>query len=219
MADRLKAASRGMQGGIVLVAFVGVATSNTTWVPAALASLFVSFVPSILKRDLRLVLPVWLNFWIVLALFLHVSGGFLGFYDYLPGFDHLTHAMSASLIAALGFIVVVALDEYVDSIYLPRPFLGFFIVVFTVAIGVTWELLEFANDQLTGSNLQYSLSDSMIDLLFDSLGGLIVAAAGSHYITHHVTREQFVDSLQFDEAKEKISQALDRRKENRPGQE
>jgi len=200
-----------MQAGMVGVLMAGLITGNPTWVPAAIIALIVSEVPSVLRRDLRLVLPVELNLWIVLALFLHVVGGFSGFYDSVPGWDHLTHAMSASLVAALGFVTVVVLDKYVDSIYLPRLFLAFFIVMLTMAIGVCWELMEYLNDVLTGSELQYSLTDTMTDLLFDAFGGFIVGAYGAHYLTH-VPPDRFVESLQLEEAKEKIVGVIERRK-------
>lgn len=209
--ERLKLLSRAMQAGMVAVVMAGLITGNFTWIPAALLSLFVSEVPSLLRRDLRLVLPIELNFWIVLALFFHVVAGFSGFYDRVPGWDHITHVLSASLVAALGFVLVVSIDKYVDSIYLPRPFLAFFIVMFTMAFGVVWELLEFGNDQLTGSRLQYSLSDSMIDMMFDAFGGTIVAAAGAHYLTH-TSPERFVESLQLDHARERVTKLVERRR-------
>lgn len=211
MEGRLKLASRGMQAGMAAVVVAGFATGNLTWVPAAAVSLAVSGIPSLLRRDLHLVLPVELNLWIVLALFLHVIGGVSGFYDNLPGWDHLTHAMSSSLIAALGFVAVVALDKYVDSIYLPTPFLAFFIVMFTMAMGVSWELMEYVVDEVSGSNMQYSLSDTMMDLLFDAFAGFIVAAYGTYYLRHR-SRDHFVESLQLDEAKGKIEAAVTRSK-------
>lgn len=208
---RLKQLSRAMQAGMLAVLVAGLATGNLTWVPAALVALVVSEVPSVLRRDLRLVLPVELNLWIVLALFLHVVGGFSGFYEGIRGWDHLTHAMSASLVAALGFVTVAALDKYVDSIFLPRAFLAFFIIMLTMAIGVCWELMEYLNDELTGSSLQYSLSDTMIDLLFDAFGGIIVGAYGAYYLTH-TPLDRFVESLQLEEAKEKVIEVMENRK-------
>ena len=118
--------------------------------------------------------------------------------------------MSASLVAALGFVTVVVLDKYVDSMYLPRPFLAVFIIMFTMAIGVIWELVEFANDQLIGSRLQYSLSDSMTDLLFDAFGGFVVAAAGTRYLIH-MSGDHFSESLRLDEAKTRITGMLARK--------
>ncbi len=203
MEERLKLASRTMQAAMLGVALAGILTLNFTWVPAALFSLFVSAIPAIVRRDLGMVLPVELNFWIVLALFLHVVGGFSGFYDNIPGWDHITHIMSASLVAALGFVAVVTIDKYVESIYLPRPFLTFFIVMFTMAFGVLWEFMEFANDQLAGTHLQYSLDDTMVDMMFDSFGGFIVAIMGAYYLTH-TPHEHFVGALDISEAKARL---------------
>jgi hypothetical protein len=200
-----------MQAGMVAVLVAGLMTGNYTWVPAALVALVVSEVPSLLRRDLKLVLPVELNLWMVLALFLHVVGGFSGFYDHVPGWDHLTHAMSASLVAALGFVTVVVLDKYADSIYLPRMFLAFFIIMLTMAIGVCWELMEYLNDELTGSSLQYSLSDTMTDLLFDAFGGFIVGAYGAYYLTY-TPMDRFVESLQLEEAKGRVIEVIEKRK-------
>ena len=208
MGERLKFVSRVMQAGMVAVVLGGIVTGNFTWVPAALVSLVISEIPSLLRRDLSIVLPVELNLWIVLALFLHVIGGVSGFYDSLPGWDHLTHAMSSSLVAALAFVVVVALDKYVGSIYLPDSFLALFILMFTMAMGVSWELMEYLVDGLTGSSMQYSLSDTMVDLLFDALAGLVVAAYGAYYLKN-ASRERFVGSLHLDGAKDRIVAAIE----------
>lgn len=211
MEERLKTLSRGMQVGMLGVALAGAATDNLTWVPAALISIFVSTIPTLVRKDLHIVLPIELNFLLVLALFLHVVGGFSGFYDNVPGWDHITHAMSSSLIAVLGFVAVVTVDKYVGSIFLPRMFLAFFIVMFTMAFGVLWELMEFANDQLTGSNLQYNLEDSMLDLIFDGLAGLVVASLGAYYLTH-TAHDHFMKPLDMDVAKKRISQRMAKRK-------
>lgn len=208
--EQLKLMSRFMQAGMFAICLAGVVTDNLTWLPAAIISLFISEVPSILARDLKLVLPVQFNFLIVFALFLHVVGGFYGFYDDIPWWDHVTHATSASLVAALGLVFVVSIDWYVESIYLPRPFLAFFIVMFTMAFGVLWELMEFATDQLTGSLLQYSLDDSMLDLMFDGFAGFFVAAATTHYISRHTTPEKFAESFDLKEAGERLKSMRER---------
>ena len=211
MKERLKLASRAMQAGMVAVAIAGVVTDNPIRVPAALFALFVSFVPSILRRDLKITLPIELNFWIVLALSLHVIGGFSGFYNTVPGWDHLTHMMSASLIAALGFVSVVIIDKYSESVHLPRPFLAFFIVMFTMAMGVLWEIMEFASDSMAHSRLQYGLTDTMADLLFDGFAGFVVAIVGVHYLVR-VSPEHFVESLNVEHAKRRLSEFIARRR-------
>ncbi len=207
MEEKLKLASRGMQAAMLAVVVAGTVSGNLTWVPAALVSLFMSVVPSILRKDLHIVLPLELNFMIVLALFLHVVGGFSGFYDRVDWWDHLTHVTSATLIAVLGLVVVVSIDKYTDSIDLPRMFLAVFIVMFTMAVGVFWELMEYANDVLMGSHLQYSLDDTMVDLLFDGFGGFIVAALGSMYLKN-VSKEHFVGMLDVKETSERLREIV-----------
>lgn len=211
MKRRLKLASRAMQAGIVALAVSGIISGETTYVPAALVAFLISELPSLIRRDLKIVLPVELNFWIVLALFVHVLGSFSGFYDNLPGWDHLTHAMSASLIAALGFILVVSIDKYAESIYLPQAFLALLIVMLTMAVGVIWELMEYMIDVLTGSHLQYSLDDTMKDLVFDAIGGLLVASGGTYYLSH-TTVDHFVEGFQMSTAKEKVEQIIEKRR-------
>ena len=211
MRARLKLASRAMQAAMVALAVAGVLTGELTYVPAALVSILMSELPSLFRRDLKIVLPVELNLWIVTALFIHVLGSFSGFYDNLPGWDHLTHAMSASLIAALGFILVASIDKYAESIYLPPAFLALLIVMLTMAVGVVWELMEYLIDTTTGSHLQYSLDDTMKDMLFDTIGGLLVAAGGAYYLSH-TSLDHFVDRFEMSTAKDKVEEIIERRR-------
>jgi len=215
--EKLTLISRLMQAGMFAIVVAGFVTGNYTWIPAAAISLFITEIPAILKRNLNMVLPVELNFFIVLALFLHVIGGFSGFYDNISWWDHLTHAMSASLVAALGFVLVVSIDWYVDSIYLPKLFVAFFVIMFTMAFGVLWELMEWLTDELTGSFLQYSLEDSMLDMLFDGFAGFVVAGATMHYVGKRSASDRFVESLQMGEAMDKIDGIMEKRKERKDG--
>lgn len=211
MEERLKLLSRTMQAAMLAIAIAGILTGHLTWVPASVVALIMTEIPSILRRDLRLVLPAELNFWIVFALFLHVWGGVSGFYDNVPGWDHVTHALSSSLIAALGFIVVLSVDQFAKTIFLPRRFLGLFIALFTMAMGVLWELMEFSLDAWTESHMQYSLDDTMLDLFFDGMAGIAVAAVGAHYLSH-TTRDEFLERMGVDKATEKIAKIVEKRK-------
>ena len=61
--------------------------------------------------------------------------------------------------------------------------------MFVVAFGVIWEVTEFAVSGLgsiIGGNAvltQYGLEDTMLDLLFDTAGGLVTAIWGTAYLT------------------------------------
>ena len=147
-------------------------------------------VPNLLKRNQIMAVPWELSMWIFLALFLHNFGIYARLYDDIWWWDKLTHFFSTSLIAGLGFISIVIIDKYLDSIHLPPKFLPFFILVFIAATGVFWEIIEFSFDELLGTKMQYSLDDTVGDLVFDLFGGIAVAAAGPFYLKY-----RSVDSL------------------------
>jgi len=154
---------------------------------AAFASLF-SFglmsIPLFLRRRGLVAIPWELNLWIFIALFLHNLGVLADYYDRFWWWDKLTHFLSASLIAGFGFIFIVIIDKYVDTIYLPQRMLSFFIIVFVLAMGVVWEIFEFGFDVFLGTRMQYSLDDTVMDLVFDLLGGLVVAVLGPVYLRY-----------------------------------
>jgi hypothetical protein len=62
----------------------------------------------------------------------------------------------------------------------------FYIVIFTMAIGAFWEIYEYLVDTFFASYLtkplQHGLDDTMIDLVSDLVGGLVVASFGTWYI-------------------------------------
>ncbi|WP_136716318.1 hypothetical protein [Halorientalis salina] len=149
-------------------------------IPLALA-----FVPTGLRLAGYRVNPV-VGLWIVSAALLHVLGSF-GLYTMLPWFDQLAHAVSASLVAGVGFAAIQSIDRYHPVIEIPPRLRFVFLFVFATAFGVLWELSEFAIGLLAsvlgGEPLlaQYGLSDVVLDLLFNSVGALVVAALGTEY--------------------------------------
>lgn len=121
------------------------------------------------------------------AVFLHVVGavevpGFGTFYADLWWWDHLTHAASASLVAGLGYVVVRAVDEHTDALVVPGRYTVVVTLVIVLAVGVYWEVLEFAVGHVSVGGetalTQYGVGDTVEDLAFDALGGLVAAAVG-----------------------------------------
>jgi uncharacterized membrane protein YjdF len=56
--------------------------------------------------------------------------------------------------------------------------MAFFVVIMAMAIGVTWEFMEWGSDIYTGSWAQRGNQDTMGDLLIDTLGGIVMAIIG-----------------------------------------
>ena len=187
--------SRAMQVILVGLIFIGLDRGNPGIVVNASVGLGVTYLPAILERDYQIPMDAGLTLWISSAAFLHALGtvGLPGsetnFYAGIWWWDHLTHALSSSVVAAAGYATVRALDEHTDAIYLPPRFMFVFILLFVLAFGVFWEVIEFAVSGVaaltgTGSVLtQYGPDDTLLDLVFDAIGGLIVAIWGTAHLS------------------------------------
>ncbi len=180
--------SRLMQVVLVLLLGVGLIEPNPKVIINAAIALFITFSPAILKRNYRLTLDPWLALWVTTAVFLHTLGS-AGFYGYVGWWDHLTHALSATLIAGIGYITVRAVDLHHREIRLPRRYMFVYAVVFVMAFGVVWELFEFGLDVIaieTGLEMplaQHGVDDTIRDMMFNTLGAIVVATAAHVHLS------------------------------------
>lgn len=180
---------RGLQLVLVGVLAVGVYRLDVGIVVNTSVALALMELPALLERDFRLPIDTGLTLWIVVPVFLHAVGT-IGLYESIGLWDQLTHTLSSSLVAAAGYTTVRALDVHADSVYLPKKFMVLFILLFTLAFGVVWELLEFGLGGLatmTGTTSvlsQYSLENTMLDLVFDTVGGIVVAVWGATHLSN-----------------------------------
>ena len=180
--------TRGMQ--IVLAAIVayGAVVGEPKAITNGGLGLFVTFVPALVERNYDIPLDPWLGVWITAAVFFHTLGS-AWFYAQIGWWDHLTHALSASLIAGAGYTALRAVDLHSDAIRIPTRFAFVFIFVVVLAFGVVWELFEFALDIVadeTGIAMplaQHGLDDTVLDLTYNSIGALIVATFGQAYLS------------------------------------
>jgi len=187
--------TRGMQVALVGMFFIGVDRGNTGIIVNTAVALLVTLLPPILERNYGIPMDASLTLWITTAVFLHGLGTVggpgtdLSFYRTLWWWDHLTHALSSSIVAAAGYATARAVDEHSGAIYLPPRFMFVFILIVVLAFGVFWEVVEFVIGEaaaLTGSGsilTQYGLDDTMLDLVFDTVGAVVVAVWGTAYLT------------------------------------
>ena len=194
---RQRQAARAMQVSLVGFLFVGLYRVNAGIIVNAGVALLVTHVPAVLERDHGIPMDAGVTLWITAAVFLHalgtvgLPGDSAGFYGPggIPWWDHLTHALSSSLVAATGYAVARALDEHNEDIYLPPKFMFAFLLLFVLAFGVLWEVLEFA---ITGTAsvfgtqavlTVYGVHDTLLDLVFNTVGAVVVAVWGTAYLT------------------------------------
>jgi len=182
----LRYAVRGMQAFLALATVYAAVTVQytllvNTGVPLALAA-----VPSLVRWRYDRDLSAGLALWIATTAALHALGA-LGPYAWFGWYDQVTHTVSASLVAGVGYAVVGALERYSPAIAFPPRFRVLLVVLFVLGIGVVWEILEFATGGLAavvgGEPVlaQYGLRDIALDLVFDAVGGLLVALWGTRY--------------------------------------
>ncbi|WP_458190222.1 hypothetical protein [Haladaptatus sp. NG-WS-4] len=175
---------RGMQFSIVGVVAIGIVNRNVGVLVNGIFALGVTVLPGVLERDYRISLDPVLTLWITAAVFLHAIG-MLGLYDVVWWWDHLTHTLSAMLVAGVGYATARAFDEHSDAVYFPPRFMFVYVLLFTLAFGVVWEVLEFAARgfaSVVGIEpvlIQYGLEDTIVDLVFDAAGAALVSLFGT----------------------------------------
>ncbi|WP_436935706.1 hypothetical protein [Halovenus marina] len=172
----------GLLGSLCLLLFVAARRRNV----AAAVNTFLSLVLALLAVVLgggyspvtETAFSPELPLLVAVAGLLH-SLGMLGFYESVWWWDHLTHTVSAMLIAALVYAaLIVAADGTV-----PTTTIAVLTVAYTFAIGVFWELIELVA-RAVGERydiepvlVHYGWRDTAFDLVFDVLGAIVVVVA------------------------------------------
>ncbi|WP_202935166.1 hypothetical protein [Halorussus amylolyticus] len=189
--SRSRTLARVLQLIVLGVLAVGLLTRNAAVVVNAALGFLVTLLPGVLERDFRLPLDPRLGALIALSICLHTVG-MLGIYETTWWWDHATHGLSASVVAVIGYTVTLAFDEHSEDVRFPPRFLAVFVFLFVVALGVIWEVLEFAANGAAFALgvrpvlIQYSLEDTMLDLVFDMVGALVVSAFATRHIRESV---------------------------------
>ncbi|MDQ2050044.1 hypothetical protein RBH26_06060 [Natronolimnohabitans sp. A-GB9] len=178
----------GMRAGLVAMIAYGLLAFDTGIVTNVGAMLAVTFVPTLLRRRYGLPFDTGLVCWITLVVFLHALGS-VYVYERSFWWHNVTHPLSATLVGAVGYVVIRTLDEHRDDVHLPPALLPGFVVLFVIAAGVFWEIGEFGQDLVadaTGLQMplaQHGLDDTMTDIVFNTVGGTITALWGLPYLT------------------------------------
>ena len=179
--DRERLLARALQAVLLGLAAYGAYAGRYAVVLSGALSFCLTLVPGYLRRDYDIPLGPGVTLWITAAAVLHAAG-YLGPYHNVAWYDQMAHAFSATLVAAGGYALVRAFDRHSTHLSLPNQFVAAYVVVFVLAFGVFWEILEHFAEiaaQMLGARsalVQYGLDDIVLDLVFDAAGAVIVAA-------------------------------------------
>ncbi|MFT4564015.1 MAG: hypothetical protein ACI9BW_003777 [Gammaproteobacteria bacterium] len=153
---------------------------------ATLGVVVITFLPVALGQRFDVRIPP--EFELLAVIFVCASlflGEVHGYYLKYWWWDSLLHTSSGLLLGIFGFLLVYVMNEKEDLQFSLKPsFVALFAFAFALAIGVIWEIMEFAIDQTFGTNMQKSgLVDTMWDLIVDGLGALTISILGYGYLS------------------------------------
>ena len=145
------------------------------------------------KLGFRFHIRIPLEFELMAILFVFASlflGELHGYYTRFWWWDIVLHTTSGLLLGIVGFLMVYILNEDPRAqVHLRPTFVAVFAFMFAVTLGAIWEIFEFSMDQFFGMNMQKpmlgdasGLTDTMIDLVVDTLGAAFISLVGWWHI-------------------------------------
>lgn len=177
----------------ILVVGAMVAFWGHQWLAAAITIgiIVLTLFPFFLGKFLRVIIPP--EFVLLAIAFIFASlflGEIRGYYTRFWWWDILLHSGSGCLLGIIGFLLVYVLNETEDiAVHMKPGFVAVFAFMFAVGMGVLWEIFEFSMDSLFGVNMQKAmhgdpsgLTDTMWDLIVDTLGALVISVLGYGYV-------------------------------------
>lgn len=149
----------------------------------SIIALGVVWMPSLFEQNFHVHFP--LEFEFLLNVFIYSSlflGEMQGFYTKFWWWDIVLHAGSGIALGFLGFLILFSLYRS-EQLTMNPMLLVLFSFCFALALGVLWEIFEFAIDSLFGFNMQNNgIRDTMWDLIVNTLGAGVVGLSGYFYI-------------------------------------
>ena len=114
------------------------------------------YVPSWIQVKLRIELPPALEITILCFIFAaEILGEVNAFYVVVPNWDTMLHTLNGFLAAAVGFSMVMLLNDNERLTFDLSPlFLALVAFCFSMTIGVLWEFFEFSMDYFLGTDMQ-----------------------------------------------------------------
>ena len=179
--------------GTSLKAYEHVKSDYVLMILQCLVGMIIIFLPSQVEKHLKLIIPDIIEILYFLFLFCAIYlGEVRDFYYKVPFWDSILHFFSATMLGALGFILVNYLNNS-DWLKLKLTpfFVSLFAFCFATTCGVIWEIYEYMADKILGTNMQKfitadgvvltghaAIKDTMNDMMVNMLGAFIIVVIG-----------------------------------------
>lgn len=170
----------------LLLAEIVFSIVSQNWLALFLSTLgfILTFTQNIIEKNYKITLPLEFEFLLIFFIFgtLYLGEG-RRYYDLYWWWDIMLHTLSGIILGILGFLMVYILNqEKKIKVNLAPGFVALFTFMFAVAIGAIWEITEFLIDITFDANTQKGNTDTMTDLIVDTLGALFVSILGYFYM-------------------------------------
>jgi len=167
---------------LISLLLISVLTQNWLWVLFGSIMTIISFIPLFLKIFYKMHIPWVIDFLITIALIFHIGDGVFFVSNFLPIYNKFTHFFSSAVVGSILLVSLYVIDECSDEINFSTFRLLLDVLVVTISFGVLWEFMEWTSDTFFGFNTQLGLQDTMMDLLSDSLGALLIVLFGYYLV-------------------------------------
>ena len=122
----------------------------------AVVALVITYIPSVLHQRKIVVFTIRLQEFVaiftVMAMFF---GEILDFYERFVWWDTMLHLFSGIMLSFVGLSLFSSLSKINSNSVQYKPVVSIvFAVLFAIACGALWEIIEFAGDSLLGMNMQ-----------------------------------------------------------------
>lgn len=177
--------------GIIALLLLGVRRRDASVVVNGAVSLAAAAAPPVLERRYDVSLRPWQRLWVSTSMLLHVIG-MLGAYERFRWWDHVTHALSGSIVAGVSYVIARTTAERGDRVSVPSGYTAEFVFGCTLGLGLLWELLEYlihvarARFGIAPVLVHYGRLDTALDLAFDVVGAAFVVSFGPHLLENVV---------------------------------
>lgn len=142
----------------------------------SILTLLLLYIPSWIQVKLQIEIPVGLEISILCFIFAaEILGEINAFYIVIPGWDTILHTLNGFLCAAIGFSLVLLLNDNENLTFDLSPFfLALLAFCFSMTVGVLWEFFEFGMDYFMKLDMQK-------DMVVNTISSVMLDPAGANH--------------------------------------
>ena len=113
---------------------------------------------------------------VVIAILVNIGGYALNLYDRFVWFDDVIHTYTSFAMTLL--LALLLYGDVLSGVRRSPLLLVLTVASLGITIGALWEIAEWGYDQMVPENAILGKTDTMIDLILDSLGALTAGIVG-----------------------------------------